>query len=174
MKNLMIAIAMCVAAVAADAAQCEGLTQKGERCKREADEGSKFCIGHADQAKKAAPKETAETKEKTSPKEETAPKKMAVPKKENAAPKEKAEPRQKPVQKVDAEQKDDGTCWAVTEAGTRCKHKKDGESDYCKQHAADVKPAKPITQCRAMTYEGTQCTRKPEEGKRYCKQHLGK
>ena len=32
----MIAIAMCVAAVAADAAQCEGLTQKGERCKREA------------------------------------------------------------------------------------------------------------------------------------------
>ena len=174
MKRLMIAIAMCVAAVAADAAQCEGLTQKGERCKREADEGSKFCIGHADQAKKAAPKETAETKEKTSPKEETAPKKMAVPKKENAAPKEKAEPRQKPVQKVDAEQKDDGTCWAVTEAGTRCKHKKDGESDYCKQHAADVKPAKPITQCRAMTYEGTQCTRKPEEGKRYCKQHLGK
>ena len=91
MKRLMIAIAMCVAAVAADAAQCEGLTQKGERCKREADEGSKFCIGHADQAKKAAPKETAETKEKTSPKEETAPKKMAVPKKENAAPKEKAD-----------------------------------------------------------------------------------
>ena len=180
MKNLMIAIAMCIVAVAADAAQCEGLTQKGERCKREAAEGSKFCIGHADQAKKAAPKEKAETKEKTSPKEEAAqkkpaaPKEKVAPKKENATPKEKAEPKQKPAQKADAEQKDDGTCWAVTEAGTRCKHKKDGESDYCKQHAVDVKLAKPVTQCRAMTYEGTLCTRKPEEGKRYCKQHMGK
>ena len=180
MKSLMIAIAMCVAAVAADAAQCEGLTQKGERCKREAAEGSKFCIGHADQAKKAAPKEKTEMKEKPAPKEEAAPKKTVAPKekvapkKENAAPKEKAEPKQKPAQKVEAEQKDDGTCWAVTEAGTRCKHKKDGESDYCKQHAADVKPAKPVEQCRAMTYEGTQCTRKPEEGRRYCKQHMGK
>jgi hypothetical protein len=62
----------------------------------------------------------------------------------------------------------------VTEAGTRCKHKKDGESDYCKQHAPSVKPSKPLTQCRAMTYEGKQCTRKPEEGKRYCAQHGGK
>lgn len=145
MKRLMIAIAMCVAAVAADAAQCEGQTQKGERCKRDAAEGSKFCIGHADQAKKAAVKEKAESK-------------------------------QKAAQKADAGQKekDDGTCWAVTEAGTRCKHKKDGEKDYCKQHAADVKPAKPVEKCRAMTYEGTQCTRKPEEGRRYCGQHMGK
>ena len=168
MKNLMIAIAMCIVAVAADAAQCEGLTQKGERCKREAAEGSKFCIGHADQAKKTAPKEKAESKEKTAPKGEVAPKEKVAPKKE------KTEPKQKPAQKADAEQKDDGTCWAVTEAGTRCKHKKDGESDYCKQHAADVKPSKPVTQCRAMTYEGKQCGRKPEEGRRYCKQHLGK
>ena len=83
-------------------------------------------------------------------------------------------PKQKPAQKAAVEQKDDGTCWAVTEAGTRCKHKKDGESDYCKQHAVNVKPSEPVTQCRAMTYEGTQCTRKPEEGKRYCKQHMGK
>ena len=94
--------------------------------------------------------------------------------KESAAPKDKAAPKQKPAQTAAVEQKDDGTCWAVTEAGTRCKHKKDGESDYCKQHAVNVKPSEPVTQCRAMTYEGTQCTRKPEEGKRYCKQHMGK
>ena len=170
MKRLMIAIAMCVAAVAADAAQCEGLTQKGERCKREAAEGSKFCIGHADQAKKDV---KSEAKEQVAPKGKAEPKEKPASK-ESAASKDKAAPKQKPAQKATVEQKDDGTCWAVTEAGTRCKHKKDGESDYCKQHAASVKPSEPVTQCRAMTYEGTQCTRKPEEGKRYCKQHMGK
>ena len=170
MKRLMIAIAMCVAAVAVDAAQCEGLTQKGERCKREAAEGSKFCIGHADQAKKDV---KSEAKEQVAPKGKAEPKEKPASK-ESAASKDKTAPKQKPAQKATVEQKDDGTCWAVTEAGTRCKHKKDGESDYCKQHAANVKPAEPVTQCRAMTYEGTQCTRKPEEGKRYCKQHMGK
>ena len=170
MKRLMIAIAMCVAAVAVDAAQCEGLTQKGERCKREAAEGSKFCIGHADQAKKDV---MSEAKEQVAPKGKAEPKEKPASK-ESAASKDKTAPKQKPAQKATVEQKDDGTCWAVTEAGTRCKHKKDGESDYCKQHAANVKPAEPVTQCRAMTYEGTQCTRKPEEGKRYCKQHMGK
>ena len=134
MKRLMVVVAAALASVMAIAAQCEGKTQKGEQCKREAAEGSKFCIGHADQAKKPDVK--------------------------------------KPDAKdPDAKEKDDGQCWAVTEAGTRCKHKKDGESDYCKQHAPSVKPSKPITQCRAMTYEGKQCTRKPEEGKRYCAQH---
>jgi len=170
MKRLMIVIAMCVAAVAADAAQCEGLTQKGERCKREPAEGSKFCIGHADQAKKNA---KPEAKESVAPKGKAEPKEKPASK-ESVAPNDKPAPKQKPAQKAVVEQKDDGTCWAVTEAGTRCKHKKDGESDYCKQHAVNVKPSEPVTQCRAMTYEGTQCTRKPEEGKRYCKQHMGK
>jgi hypothetical protein len=134
MKRLMVVVAAALASVMAMAAQCEGKTQKGEQCKREAAEGSKFCIGHADQAKKPDVK--------------------------------------KPDAKdPDAKEKDDGQCWAVTDAGTRCKHKKDGESDYCKLHAPSVKPSKPITQCRAMTYEGKQCTRKPEEGKRYCAQH---
>ena len=134
MKRLIVVVAVALASVMAIAAQCEGKTQKGEQCKREAAEGSKFCIGHADQAKKPDVK--------------------------------------KPDAKdPDAKEKDDGQCWAVTDAGTRCKHKKDGESDYCKLHAPSVKPSKPITQCRAMTYEGKQCTRKPEEGKRYCTQH---
>ena len=134
MKRLMVVVAVALASVMAIAAQCEGKTQKGEQCKREAAEGSKFCIGHADQAKKPDVK--------------------------------------KPDAKdPDAKEKDDGQCWAVTDAGTRCKHKKDGESDYCRQHAPSVKPSKPFAQCRAMTYEGKQCTRKPEEGKRYCAQH---
>lgn len=80
--------------------------------------------------------------------------------------KEKAKPTTKPVQ-----QKDDGQCWAVTQAGTRCKHKKDGAKDYCKMHAADIKAKGPVAKCRAMTYEGTQCTRKPEAGFLYCPQH---
>ena len=134
MKKLILMTVACLMATLTFAAQCEGKTQKGEQCKREAAEGSKFCIGHADQAKKPDVK--------------------------------------KPDAKdPDAKEKDDGQCWAVTDAGTRCKHKKDGESDYCKQHAPSVKPSKPITQCRAMTYEGKQCSRKPEEGKRYCAQH---
>ena len=139
MKKLIIAAVACIASAAAFAAQCEGKTLQGERCKREAAEGTKFCIGHADQAKKTEAKKPADKKTE--------------------------------AKKPDAKLKDDGTCWAMTEKGTRCKHKKDGEKDYCKQHAADLKPTKPVAQCRALTYEGTQCPRKPVEGGRYCKQH---
>lgn len=57
MKKLMMVAVMCLAGATAFAVQCEGATQKGERCKREAAEGSKFCIGHAKQAKKAEPKD---------------------------------------------------------------------------------------------------------------------
>ena len=61
----------------------------------------------------------------------------------------------------------------MTEKGTRCKHKKDGDKDYCKQHSADRKASKPVAQCRALTYEGKQCPRKPAEDRFYCKQHCG-
>ena len=70
-----------------------------------------------------------------------------------------------------AKLKDDGTCWAVTEAGTRCRHKKDGESDYCKQHGPNVKATKTLDQCRALKWDGQRCGRKPEEGYLYCAQH---
>jgi len=149
MKTLIIAaIAALTAAGSVLAGQCEGMTQAGKRCKRESAEGSKYCIGHADQGKvQEKEKKAASEKTKSSAKKATEAKE--APKKE----------------------KDDGTCWAVTDAGTRCKHKKDGESDYCKQHAPDVKPAKPQSQCRAMTWGGTRCSNKPEEGFLYCKQH---
>ena len=52
MRTLTFAAAMLMAFCAA-AAQCEGTTKSGARCKREAAENSKYCIGHADQAKVA-------------------------------------------------------------------------------------------------------------------------
>lgn len=128
MKKVMLALTMAAAmASTALATQCAGKTLTGERCKREAAEGSKFCIGHADQAKKWV-------------------------------------------------LKDDGTCWAVTQDGARCKNKKVGETDYCALHAADKKPAEPVDQCRALTYDGQRCTRKPVAASFYCEQHrkLGK
>ena len=59
MKKLMMMVAACLAATIAFSAQCEGKTQQGARCKRDAAEGSKFCIGHADQAKQAEAKKPA-------------------------------------------------------------------------------------------------------------------
>ena len=67
--------------------------------------------------------------------------------------------------------KDDGTCWAITAAGARCKNHKDGEKDYCKLHAADKRVKVTPARCRALTYEGTRCSRAPEPGYNYCKQH---
>lgn len=48
-----ILILACAAAIPlfCISAQCEGITKVGERCKREAAEGSAYCIGHAGQAK---------------------------------------------------------------------------------------------------------------------------
>jgi len=34
-------------------AQCQGTTKKGERCKRDAPEGERFCAIHVDQAVRA-------------------------------------------------------------------------------------------------------------------------
>ena len=51
--NLLSVLGAAVlAAFSVSGAQCEGLTKAGVRCKREAAADSKFCIGHADQAKK--------------------------------------------------------------------------------------------------------------------------
>ena len=51
--KFMITAAACLMAAMTFAAQCTGTTQAGKRCKREAAEGSKYCIGHVDQAKAA-------------------------------------------------------------------------------------------------------------------------
>lgn len=51
MKQMIVMAMAALCVVGVFGAQCEGKTQAGARCKREAAEGSKFCIGHADQAK---------------------------------------------------------------------------------------------------------------------------
>ncbi len=56
MKKLVVSLALAFAAWGAFAAQCEGLTKAGVRCKRDAAEGSRYCLGHADQAKPATAK----------------------------------------------------------------------------------------------------------------------
>ena len=53
MNKLVMMVAACLVGATVFGAQCEGKTQKGERCKREAAEGSKYCIGHAEQTPKA-------------------------------------------------------------------------------------------------------------------------
>ena len=97
---------------------------------------------------------------------------VAAPAKTTAAP---AKPAAASAKAADAKKaaklQDDGTCWAVTEAGTRCRHKKDGASDYCKQHGPNVKASKPLDRCRALKWDGERCGRKPEEGFLYCSQH---
>ncbi|MBR2837195.1 MAG: hypothetical protein IKE55_00260 [Kiritimatiellae bacterium] len=212
LDKLAVAVAAALSALCVAAATCEGVTKTGARCKREAAEGSRYCLGHADQAKKADAK--AEKSEKAkAPKAKAAkakaekaksdevksdvvkmPKAKAEKAKSEKAKAEKAkaekakdetakahkDPKAKAkkaakakagAEKSSAALKDDGTCWAVTESGTRCKHKKDGESDYCKLHGPDVKPTKAPDQCRALKWDGERCTRRPEEGYLYCAQH---
>ena len=53
MKKLVLSLSIAFAAWGAFAAQCEGTTKAGVRCKRDAAEGSRYCLGHADQAKTA-------------------------------------------------------------------------------------------------------------------------
>ena len=62
-------------------------------------------------------------------------------------------------------------CEGLTKSGARCKHKKDGESDYCKQHGPEVKSKKALAQCRALKWDGERCGRKPEGEYLYCSQH---
>ena len=95
----------------------------------------------------------------------------AAPAKATAAPAKTADSAKPAAAKKAAKLQDDGTCWAVTEAGTRCRHKKDGASDYCKQHGPNVKASKPLDRCRALKWDGERCGRKPEEGFLYCPQH---
>ena len=50
LKLMMLSAALLMCGLATGA-QCAGTTLEGVRCKREAAEGMRYCIGHADQAK---------------------------------------------------------------------------------------------------------------------------
>ena len=51
MKGFTALTVACLMASLAFGAQCMGKTKAGARCKRDAAEGSSYCLGHADQAK---------------------------------------------------------------------------------------------------------------------------
>ena len=131
MKKLVMVLA-CLAAFAASAAQCEGKTKKGERCKREAAEGSQYCIGHADQAKAVA------AKDKTP---------AAAKLKDDGTCWAATEAGTRCKHKKDGEsdyckqhgpdvkaKKPGGKCRALKWDGSRCSRDADGEYLYCKQH----------------------------------------
>ena len=124
MKRLMVVIVIALASVMAVAAQCEGKTQKGERCKREAAEGSQICIGHADQSKKTEPQDKSDdtcwavTEAGTRCKHKRAGESDYC---------KQHSPDVKPAKPFEQ-------CRAMTNAGTQCSRKPVGLGRYCKQH----------------------------------------
>ncbi len=131
MKKLLFSL-VAMAAMVVSAAQCCGTTQKGERCKREADEGSKYCIGHKDQAKNPLAKDDgtcwAITQNDSRCKN----------KKDGASDYCKLHAVKKVAKSPDK-------CRAMTFDGRRCSREPLEGYNYCKQHceggaAAEKKP----------------------------------
>ena len=135
MKKLLLMFAVGLMAATTFAAQCAGTTKDGTRCKREAAEGSKYCIGHANQAK-----QSAQSKEKDNGQcwaitgAGTRCKHTKVGDTDYCA---QHAADKKPAKPVDQ-------CCAMTWEGTRCTRKPDEGYRYCSQHrkqsAAGKKP----------------------------------
>ena len=122
MKKIMVLAMAVLVATVASAAQCAGMTKKGERCKREAAEGSQYCLGHADQAKTAKLKDDgtcwAVTEAGTRCKH-----------------KKNGESDYCKQHGPDVKAKTPGgQCRALKWTGERCTRPADGEYLYCKQH----------------------------------------
>ena len=123
--KVMMTLAAGLLAAMTFAAQCAGTTQEGRRCRREAAEGGKYCIGHAGQAKSAA---QAKEKDDGQCWSVTAAGTRCKHKKagesdyctQHAA-------NLKPAKPVDQ-------CCAITWGGTRCTRKPDEGCRYCAQH----------------------------------------
>ena len=126
MKRMMFMVAVALASVMAMGAQCEGKTQLGERCKREASEGSKFCIGHADQAKKPEAKEKEAAKETCWAVTEAGTRCKHKRDGESDYCKQHS-PDVKPAKPFEQ-------CRAMTNEGKQCSRKPVGLGRYCKQH----------------------------------------
>ena len=155
MKKLLVLALVALCAVALDAAQCEGLTKEGVRCKREAAENSKYCIGHADQAK--APKAEklkddgtcwAVTEKGTRCKH----KKDGAGDycKQHAADKKPAQAQKR--------------CRALKWDGQQCERAPQPDCYYCKQHAklGAAAAAKPATQDESAKKEKAKTTKNSE------------
>ncbi len=127
MKKLIITLVAAIVSVAAYAAQCEGKTQKGERCKREAAEGSKYCIGHAEQAPKLAPADAKEKDDGTC---------WAVTEKGTRCKRKKVGDTDYCKQHAASVKlaKPVKQCRAMTWSGKQCTRKPEAGFRYCKQH----------------------------------------
>lgn len=137
MKKLILMTVACLLATLTFAAQCEGKTKKGERCKREAAEGSKFCLGHADQAKAEKLKDDgtcwAVTEAGTRCKH----------KKDGESDYCKQHGSDTKAKKPG------GQCRALKWDGGRCTRPADGEYIYCKQHRKQPTAQKAVEEAPA-------------------------
>ena len=125
MKRLLMVVVVALGVVVSYGAQCEGQTQAGARCKREAAEGKKFCIGHADQAKAS-----------TVAKEKDDGQCWAVTQ-AGARCKHKKDGNKDYCRQHAASVKVKETpeqCRAMTYEGKRCARKPDAGYNYCAQH----------------------------------------
>jgi len=131
MSRIIITITAALMAAATFAAQCAGTTQAGKRCKREAAEGSKYCIGHAEQA--PAAKQDA--------------KQTAAKLKDDGTCWAITEAGSRCKHKKDGEsdyckqhgpnvkaKKPGGICRAIKWDGERCSRQAEEDYLYCKQH----------------------------------------
>ena len=155
MNRFIILAMVCLMTSMTFAAQCAGLTKKGERCKREAAEGSKYCIGHADQEKSATRLKDdgtcwAVTEAGTRCKHKKDGESDYC-KQHNADTKAK---------------KAGGQCRALKWDGARCTRTADGEYIYCKQHRKQPAAQKPA--------ETKSADKKPAEKKPAAKKNAAK
>ena len=139
MKKLIVMAMVGLMAAATFGAQCAGMTKKGERCKREAAEGSQYCLGHADQAKAKGEK----LKDDGTCWAVTEAGTRCKHKKDGESDYCKQHGPDTKAKKAG------GQCRALKWNGERCTRPADGEFIYCKQHrklglkADEDKPAKP-------------------------------
>ena len=124
MKRIMVVAVVALAATLTFAAQCAGMTKKGERCKREAAEGSSYCIGHAGQAKAKG----AKLKDDGTCWAVTEAGTRCKHKKDGESDYCK---QHGPDVKA---KKPGGRCRALNWNGERCTRTADGDCLYCKQH----------------------------------------
>jgi len=145
MKKLMVLAMAALIATIASAVQCAGMTKKGERCKREAAEGSQYCLGHADQAKAKGEK----LKDDGTCWAVTEAGTRCKHKKDGESDYCK---QHGPDTKA---KKPGGLCRALKWNGERCSRPADGEYIYCKQHrklgvnSAEPKKAEPAKKAAA-------------------------
>ena len=134
MNKLLLTIGTAMLSFATIAAQCEGVTKAGERCKREAAEGSAYCIGHEDQAK-------AKTEGASKEKDDgqcwavTESGKRCKRKKNGESDYCKQHsPDKKPAKSLEQ-------CRAMTWDGKQCVRKPVENARYCKQHMGKTEAA---------------------------------